>query len=144
MLRLPRFGACILALGVAGVATTALADELGAADATERIDDPKLERRLGTRVALGAAPAGAPTPTFAGDIVIAEATPSEAQDSGQAKVPRLKLAYRWFTFAQIGPVGAASSGRHHRGRTTAVVDAPADRTTRRPSSGGDCGLAVGR
>src|ERR1700690_1514790 len=110
MLRLPRFGACILALGVAGVATTALADELGAADATERIDDPKLERRLGTRVALGAAPAGAPTPTFAGDIVIAEATPSEAQDSGQAKVPRLKLAYRWFTFAQIGPVGAASSG----------------------------------
>jgi hypothetical protein len=126
MLRPPRFGACMLActlsaFGVAGVAPTAFAEETGAADTSEGIDDPKLERRLGTRLALGADPAGAPpdaasspagdaaapgSSSFAGDVVIAEATP----DAGQPKVPRLKLAYRWFTFAQIGPVGAASSG----------------------------------
>jgi hypothetical protein len=123
MRRLGRFGAGLLAaLGAVGAATSALADEGIATDASERIDDPKLERRLGTRIALGVAPAGAASseatppasgtasPTFGRDVVVAEATSPEAQEPVTPKVPRLKLSYRRFAFAQIGPPGAAGSG----------------------------------
>jgi hypothetical protein len=122
MLALPRIGACMLAaFGVVGAAPSALADEAGTADTSEGIDDPKLERRLGTRQALGAAseaaaadiasPAGeTSSPTFERDVVIAEATSPVASGPSQPKIPRLKIGYRRFSFAQIGPPGAAGSG----------------------------------
>jgi hypothetical protein len=133
MLRLGRSGAgAVAALVVVGaVAPAARAQVPAAIDRAEGIDDPKLERRLGSRVSLAegtsspvaegapslAAPSSlalVPAATYApssadGPADVVSATPS-APEPGGPKVPRLKFAYRRFTFAQIGPPTAPGSG----------------------------------
>ena len=104
--------ALVLPLWGLAVAGTAHAQE-PQPDAPEPIDDPKLERRLGTRVDLapavtGDAGAGAPAPTSAAPAVELLVPGAPEQDdvspegSTPPRKPRLKLAYRRFTFAQIG------------------------------------------
>jgi hypothetical protein len=94
----------------------------------EGIDDPKLERRLGTRVELAppvAAPGGVPgipgaadavAPAPAGELMgppaadsVATIPPPADDAAGPAArhVPHLMLAYRRFSFAQIGPTAAS-------------------------------------
>jgi hypothetical protein len=82
------------------------------AAAEEAIDDPKLTRRLGTRIAFGPInpPPGPDTP-FAES---AEPVPTltEPGHAGRpfkpAALPRLKLGYRRFDFIQVGAAGASS------------------------------------
>ena len=89
----------------------AVAQEAAAPEATEAIDDPKLERRLGARVDLAppaesAAPPEAGTPPPPAVELLVPGAPERDEVTGEgepaARKPRLKLAYRRFTFAQIG------------------------------------------
>ena len=122
MLRLAAF--TLAALGATGV-PSALAQEEARAPGAERIDDPKLERRLGTRVSLAAQPvASLEVPTLdATSAAVATgveaASPLERDDVLTAtptvpepfvrKVPRLKLGYRRYNFVQVGmPVGTTA------------------------------------
>src|SRR5580698_4310710 len=66
----------------------------------ESIDDPKVERRLGTRIDVAeAAPAGEALGPAA--VAVFEA-PAGAPAAPVGRVPRLMLGYRRFTFAHIG------------------------------------------
>ena len=89
---------------------------------TEEIDDPKVARRLGTRIWWGTPPPPAPVPPRAAVSTAAAATtvpgPTAADGDGGVPTlartgpppaaasewvaPRLKLAYRHFNFVQIG------------------------------------------
>ncbi|HVZ74955.1 MAG TPA: hypothetical protein VHJ20_21385 [Polyangia bacterium] len=123
MSRAPRLAACALLAAVVAPATPAGAQDAASETAgTEAIDDPKLERRLGSRIDLAPSPTSdvvvaeaAPspeadaTPTFGRDVVVAEATPSAAEPF-VAKHPRAKLAYRRFNFSQIGGANGRSVG----------------------------------
>jgi hypothetical protein len=86
----------------------------GSLDIAESIDDPKLERRLGTRIELvaSAAPAyavPAETQLPAADVgtvaplprADAVATPPRPAGAGTPRVPHLKIGYRWLTLAQL-------------------------------------------
>lgn len=84
----------------------------GSLDISEAIDDPKLERRLGARVELVGAPPAAQVevagPIVAGPRPEAEAFAAAAQPLAAPaphppRVPHLKLGYRRFSFAHIGP-----------------------------------------
>jgi hypothetical protein len=89
----------------------------------ETIDDPKLERRLGTRVELAPAVnlegAGAPAPAPATESPAVEllvpGAPERDAALGEAapepRKPRLKLAYRRFTFAQLGTTAATTPAK---------------------------------
>jgi len=98
-------------------------------DAPEGIDDPKLERRLGTRVDLAPAPAvdvggGAPAAATASasppvELLVPGAPEQDGlppEGATPPRKPRLKLGYRRFTFAQIGTTQA----------TTPAADEPFD------------------
>jgi hypothetical protein len=96
----------------------AAAQAPGSLEISESIDDPKLERRLGTRVELAAAGEGGlvPGPTHdAAGLAEAEAVarPREPADGERPKVPHLKIAYRWLPLAQLkqSPADGAVSGR---------------------------------
>jgi hypothetical protein len=91
---------------------------------TEEIDDPKVARRLGTRIWWGPPPPPAPAPaavpaaTVAATATAAAASTAGGDDGGptlartaeppsamgptERVAPRLKLAYRHFDFVQIG------------------------------------------
>jgi hypothetical protein len=105
----------LVPLWVASAAASARAQGAASLDLSEGIDDPKLERRLGTRVELVPAPSAAPMATVegpaavapAGPVAVAETTPTSPSppadgESTEPRTPRLKLGYRRFTFAQIG------------------------------------------
>jgi hypothetical protein len=79
---------------VLGAAGAPGAQELPGVSAAERIDDPKLERRLGTRVDL------APNAGPAGEVV-AEPAPPRGPARAVVNVPRLKIGFRRFTFVGI-------------------------------------------
>jgi hypothetical protein len=78
----------------------------------ESIDDPKLTRRLGTRIAYGpmTPPPGPNAPLGEN----AEPMPALTEPGGTgapfhpASLPRLKLGFRRFDFIQIGAAGASS------------------------------------
>jgi hypothetical protein len=134
MLRLRPLVACVVAaLGASGAASTARAQEPPAAGEVsdrgdDQIDDPKVERRLGTRVALGASPPGVPAvasadvsaatlegaPSAEGgevgdsDVVLTEASPPAPERPRH--VPRVKIAYRLFQFAQVGATAMSGAG----------------------------------
>jgi hypothetical protein len=114
--------ALVLPLWGLAAAGTARAQE-APPDAPEGIDDPKLERRLGTRVDLAPSPASdvaagtpAAAPTSASPTVELVAPGAPEQDGvspeGEGVIPprkpRLKLGYRRFTFAQIGTTQATT------------------------------------
>jgi len=65
------------------------------ARAGEEIDDPKLERRLGTR--QDAPASAAPVETLAD-----RPSSSSSSNSGDESLPRVKLGYRRFDFIRIG------------------------------------------
>jgi len=73
------------------------------ARAAEEIDDPKLERRLGTR--QDAPATAAPVETLAD-----RPSPSDGRNSGEQSLPRVKLGYRRFDFIRIGASDAGSGG----------------------------------
>jgi hypothetical protein len=127
---------------ITGLAAPARAQEVARASdagssariggAFERIDDPKLERRLGMRVELawvtppGAADGGA---AFSGSsssldatrpvgyaerapaAAVVEASPSPRAAGPSLNVPRLKLSYRHFTFVHVAVVPAGTPSR---------------------------------
>jgi hypothetical protein len=123
-MRAPRL--IVRALGVAGlvnvvvcgVAPIARAQEAEAL--TEGIDDPKVERRLGSRIELRGAPAldaSLPSAYDAGASPALDARPAGSLEAGPAgpaapapRVPHLKIAYRWLTLAQVGPAPAEGKG----------------------------------
>jgi hypothetical protein len=82
------------------------------AQQTESIDDPKVERRLGTRIDyVDAAPAGdalGPTTAGAAPVAVIAAPPGPPEEA--ARVPRLMLGYRRFTFAHIGAKATSGAG----------------------------------
>jgi hypothetical protein len=97
----------LVPLSLACGAASARAQEAATPPAVEQIDDPKLERRLGTRIDLGLAKSAGPAGAAAADGPAAETTPEapwpRAEGSSSApRTPRLKLGFRRFTFAQIG------------------------------------------
>jgi len=108
-------------------AAAARAQDAPSSAATGDIDDPKVARRLGTRVELGApSPEGAPGLVApAAEPAGAAAPPRSAQppetdlrDTGaraeaprRPNTPRLKLGYRYFTFAQIGAKADSGPGK---------------------------------
>jgi hypothetical protein len=103
------------------VASAAVARAQGAGSVTisEDIDDPKVARRLGARVELVPAPQTSPAAGGASADQLAAvapvetvATPPESGEGAPARplTPRLKLGYRHFTFAQIGPTSASGAG----------------------------------
>jgi hypothetical protein len=114
-----------LALWLAGAARVALAQAPAAPLGSESIDDPKVERRLGTRIDLPAAPPPAAS-VDGGVIADAFAMPAPVSDtaSGAApvvsetvgpgraerRVPRVQIAYRRFTFAQVGAAKSPGAG----------------------------------
>ena len=92
---------------------------------TEEIDDPKVARRLGTRIRWGTLPAPAPNPapgavptaaaaSTAADVdggistLSRTAEPPPAAGPAARGAPRLKLAYRHFNFVQIGASSSIS------------------------------------
>lgn len=93
-----------LALSVPGLARAQAPATLEGAEA---IDDPKLERRLGTRVELVAGPPpspfGADAPWPQAELTGGAPPPVVAPQPHGPRVPHLKLAYRRFSFARIGP-----------------------------------------
>jgi hypothetical protein len=121
MLRLAAF--TLAALSATGI-PAALAQEAPVPQGAEAIDDPKLERRLGTRVSLASpdnvAPELAEGATFAplgesstspyaerDDVLAASPTPPEPF---VRKVPRLKIAYGRFDFVQVGAPTGTTAG----------------------------------
>jgi hypothetical protein len=109
----------LVPLSLACGAASARAQEAATSPAGERIDDPKLERRLGTRIDLGVAASAGPAglePASAGPVgtaeadgpaAVAETTPEAPPPlpegrSSAPRTPRLKVGFRRFTFAQIG------------------------------------------
>jgi hypothetical protein len=106
------------ALALTSLVTRAAgAQEAGSLEITEAIDDPKLERRLGTRVELSAAPDQSRDRLGrrggAGGARCARAASGRgppASHGAEPRVPHLKLGYRWFTFAQVLPDGAGGTG----------------------------------
>jgi hypothetical protein len=116
--------ACLLLVVLAGTRRAA-AQEAGALEISESIDDPKVERRLGMRVELvatsafdasGALPgptadaAGLAAPPPEADAVARSPEPAAAD---RPKVPHLKVAYRWLPLAQLkqSAMDGAVSGR---------------------------------
>jgi hypothetical protein len=103
---------------VMAAAAAARAQEPGAPQTSEGIDDPKLERRLGTRVDLGAPPSAPPPVDAGGAWVAAPGAPAPAvavvastpQTTPEVRLPRLMLGYRRFTFAQVGAAPSAGPG----------------------------------
>jgi hypothetical protein len=108
----------LVPLSLACVAASARAQEAATPRGPEAIDDPKLERRLGTRVdlapetsaaAAGGVTAGGPAGgvTAGGPAGVVDTTPESAplpaeREASAPRTPRLKLGFRRFTFAQIG------------------------------------------
>ena len=84
----------------------------------EPIDDPKLERRLGTRVEYVAiAPAvaapgadAAATPYVGAHAAVVTKPPEWPAGTPAPRVPRLMLGYRRFTFAHIGATATSGPG----------------------------------
>jgi hypothetical protein len=109
----------LVPLWVVSAAAAARAQEAAPAPGIfEDIDDPKLARRLGTRVEISPSPPLAPgavvAPSGAPAPIEAEARPSEpvppaSAESSEARTPRLKLGYRRFTFAQLAPTMKAGT-----------------------------------
>jgi hypothetical protein len=103
----------LVSLWVARAAGAARAQGSGALEASGGIDDPKLERRLGTRVELGAAQ---PAPSEVGvaridaPIVVETLAPLAPRAPRARRTPGLKLGYRRFTFAQVGASSTAGPG----------------------------------
>jgi hypothetical protein len=107
-------------------APPARAQAPGSLEITESIDDPKLERRLGTRIELVASglppsevpAAGAASPAWGGGagvvtplpVADAVAVPAAAAAPVAPRVPRLKVAYRWLTLAQLAAGGLPGRG----------------------------------
>jgi len=99
----------LVPLSLACGAASARAQEAATPPAGERIDDPKLERRLGTRIDLGVATSAGPTGAAEADgpAAVAETTPEASRPlpegrSSAPRTPRLKVGFRRFTFAQVG------------------------------------------
>jgi hypothetical protein len=116
------------------VSATARAQEPGSLEISEGIDDPKLARRLGTRIELtpaaGPAETGAPADAdgargasaavsplvspATGDLGLAPAGEVQAGPPARPEqpryTPRLKLGFRHFTFAQIGAKATGQPG----------------------------------
>jgi hypothetical protein len=108
--------AFVAALLASGLSAGAAAQARAQADADEEIDDPKIARRLGTRISWGAPPP--PSPRAAPVVVAASASadagsgvpalarsaePPQAAAGEPAWVrPRLKLGFRRFDFVRIG------------------------------------------
>jgi hypothetical protein len=86
----------------------ARAQDVGTAADPGGIDDPKVERRLGTRIDLPPAPAGESPPPTSGvaPAAVAEATPRPVSE--EKRTPRLQIAYRRFTFNQIAQTASAA------------------------------------
>ncbi|HSZ84077.1 MAG TPA: hypothetical protein VLA14_17455 [Polyangia bacterium] len=82
------------------------------AQQTESIDDPKVARRLGTRLdyveAAGVGDAVAPAVADAAPVAVIGAGPPE--QSAPTRAPRLMLGYRRFTFAHIGAKATSGPG----------------------------------
>jgi hypothetical protein len=127
----------LVPLWAAGTSAAALAQEPAPAGAEESIDDPKVARRLGTRVELPPAPGpeGAPAaapaaadgasasipsgPDASGSPVFEPtrgagepggALPDEQEAPRPPGKPRVKLGYRRFSFAQVPPTGMTGPG----------------------------------
>lgn len=99
-------------------AASALAQEPGSLQISEGIDDPKVARRLGTRVELVAtAPAGdasgpvsSSSASSAPVAVVATAPLGGVEETPATRVPRLMLGYRRFTFAHVGAKATSGPG----------------------------------
>ncbi|HVR02020.1 MAG TPA: hypothetical protein VMT47_07805, partial [Polyangia bacterium] len=107
------FVKALVPLWVASAAGAARAQEPGALETSEGIDDPKLERRLGTRVELAAAqPAASEIGVARVDapIVAQTSAPLPPRAPQARRTPGLKLGYRRFTFAQVGASATAGPG----------------------------------
>lgn len=88
-------------------ADRAAVGEAGAGGVEEPVDDPKLARRLGTRIHWGgrAALAAEPPPPSG---VLADTPEAEREGSFQpSSLPRFKLGYRRFEFVQLGAAGSS-------------------------------------
>jgi hypothetical protein len=74
------------------------------ARAAEAIDDPKLERRLGTRqdAPVPAAPVDAPGAATSAPVETLAERPPPSNSSGEQSLPRVKLGYRRFDFVRVG------------------------------------------
>jgi hypothetical protein len=117
--------ACVPLLVILGAAPRAAAQAPGSLEISEGIDDPKLERRLGTRIELAGAASPAPVPAPAdaaqgvvGDVAFptplpradAVATAPPPAAGPETHVPHLKIAYRWLPLAQLKPGGVPGRG----------------------------------
>jgi hypothetical protein len=84
------------------------------AQETDGIDDPKVERRLGTRIDYASSsPAGDTfAPAGAAPVAVIGTPPRSppTQPEAAARVPRLMLGYRRFTFAHIGATATSGPG----------------------------------
>jgi hypothetical protein len=78
---------------------------------SQGIDDPKVARRLGTRLPAAADPAGAATTSTEAPpaIVSAKPAPPEPAPSGEPSVPRVGLAFRRFSFVRVGATAPGST-----------------------------------
>ena len=91
------------------------AQDAGSVAISEDIDDPKLARRLGARTDLVPPPSPAAVAPAAVDplgvapVETVESPPASGE-SVHALTPRLKLAYRRFTFAQVGATSMSGAG----------------------------------
>jgi hypothetical protein len=104
----------LVPLCLVGAEAWALAQETATTDSPDSIDDPKLARRLGARIALGA-PAGAEAPSLgvpesAAPLPEGELEARAPEPETQPRKPRLKLGYRRYTFSQIGATQATTPG----------------------------------
>jgi hypothetical protein len=94
-------------------------------DGQEAIDDPKVSRRLGTRIDVPPPPAAdavavpgpasaveplSATDTSVGPPAVSEEAAPAVPPPSETRTPRLKLGYRRFTFAQIGAAGTSGAG----------------------------------
>jgi hypothetical protein len=104
----------LVPLCLLGADAWAHAQEVAAGGSSEGIDDPKLARRLGTRIALGGPAEGeAPAlglPETAAAVPEGEVLARAPQAEPPALKPRLKLGYRRYAFSQIGATQATTPG----------------------------------
>lgn len=109
----------VRALGLAGF-VSCLAPVARAQEALmgEAIDDPKLERRLGSRIEVStgvASPVPELSAAFAPSASAPAAVETQAATPGapkgpETRIPHLKVAYRYFNLAQLGPTARDKVG----------------------------------
>jgi hypothetical protein len=84
----------------------------GAPDGQEPLDDPKLARRLGTRISWEPRSARIPEPPGSAATISRSAAPSTDTAGSPSSPPRLKLGFRRFEFVRLGasdsPTGTAA------------------------------------